>query len=242
MSVNIHPQNTNTHLQNTSISQYTDRMGGISSRYRPIDTESLVNRVIADIGLPATVGSISNLGNRSTKHAVVLTLTNPVMLAGTECLPRIYVRNSYAGESALTIRVGFYRFICANGMMVGTTHFNGRLLHLESGIKQLPELRRSITGAVQWLVKDLPLLANRLNSVLLTPAQIQSILTSVNASKRLAEAVTTRVSMPLITIRPEDRRPDGALTAWNVWNLINELQRQRSRSQLRPKHAATVPH
>lgn len=202
-----------------------------SNRYRTIDTQSLVSKVLDDLGVQASIESVSGRG-RSTKHACVISLDTPVMLAGTPCFPRIYVRNSYAGESALTVRVGFYRLICSNGMMVGTTHFNGRILHLESGIKQLPQLRQSIRDAVEWCRVGLPALADKLNKQVLTPVQVSTILASIKASTRLAEAVSYRVAHPS-SVRPEDRNVDGSFTAWHVWNLVNEVQRAHSRSALR---------
>ncbi len=223
-------------LNSVSIGNNIQALNRVSGRYRTIDTQSLVTRVLEDLALNATIDSVTGRGRRSTKHAVVITLSTPVMLAGTACFPRIYVRNSYAGESALTVRVGFYRLICSNGMMVGTTHFNGRLLHLESGIRQLPQLRKSIQSAVEWCTVELPRLADRLNAIQLTGVQISTILASISASKRLAEAVSYRVAHPG-QVRPEDRIQDAAgnlgFTAWNVWNVINETQRERSRSALR---------
>lgn len=211
---------------------------GVSNRYRVIDTEQLVTQICSDIGLNASSETIypriSTRGKKqTTKHAVVLTLGSTVMLAGTPVFPRIYVRNSYSGESALTVSVGFFRLVCSNGMMVGTSHFNGRILHLQSGINQLPQLRKSIVQAVEWCRVELPKLAARLDATVLSPNQISTVLASVSASKRLAEAVSTRVQLPMHMLRPEDRRPDGQLTAWNVWNIVNEQARVRSRSQLR---------
>lgn len=219
--------------QFTAMANATSTILRTSNRYRTIDTQNLVSRVLDDIGLIASIDSVSGRGTKSTKHACVITLDKPVMLAGTPCFPRIYVRNSYAGESALTVRVGFYRLICSNGMMVGTTHFNGRILHLESGIKQLPQLRQSIRDAIEWCTTGLPALADKLNSQVLTPVQVSTILASIGASKRLAEAVGYRLRYPLTSIRQEDRTVDGQLTAWNVWNIINEVQRGHSRSALR---------
>lgn len=232
MSTIINTEKLNTVGLNT----YAHRMASISDRYRPIDTESLVTSVVRDIGLNATVESVAGRGSKSTKHAVVLTLDSTVLLANTACFPRIYVRNSYAGESALTVRVGFYRLICSNGMMVGTTHFNGRLLHLDSGIKQLPQLRHQIRDAVQWCTRDLPVLAERLNNIVLSPVQVSTILSSIKASQRLAETVSLRLHNPR-SLRPEDRGVDinGQYypTAWTLWNIVNEAARQRSRSPLR---------
>lgn len=228
MSSHVSPE-----LGTVSINNYAGRAcQSTSGRYRPVDTESLVNRIVADLKLGAVVESIGNRG-KSTKHAVVLTLAEPLMLAGTTCYPRIYVRNSYDGESALTVRVGLYRLICSNGLMVGTTHFNGRILHLESGVRQLAQLRREIITAVKWCTEELPKLAARLNSVALSPNQISTVLASIGASKRLAERISSRVQYPSVYLRPEDRRADTQLTGWNVWNIINEQQREMSRSPLR---------
>lgn len=227
-------------LNTVAIDQYAERaLRSTSGRYRPIDTQSLVTRIIADLGLDATVESVSGRGPgsgaapKSTKHAVVLTLLKPVILAGTPCFPRVYVRNSYDGESALTVRVGFYRLVCSNGMMIGTTHFNGRVLHLESGVKQLSTLRSSVVAAVKWCTDELPKLADRLNSVVLSSVQISTVLATIGASTRLADRVSYRILYPLSSLRSEDRRADGTLTAWNIWNIVNEVQRETSRSQLR---------
>lgn len=224
--------NTND-ISNVSINQFIGKaLANTSGRYRPVDTESLVQSIIRDLGIDATVDSVSGRGHKSTKHAVVLTLPKPVLLAGTACFPRIYVRNSYNGESALTVRVGFYRLVCTNGMMIGTTHFNGRIVHLESGVKQLAALRRSLVDAVEWCTVELSKLADRLNQIILTPVQITTVLASIGASKRLGERVSTVVAWPFVSLRAEDHK-QGQITAWNLWNIVNEQQRTLSRSPLR---------
>ena len=221
-------------LQSVSLTRY-GTSGNVSNRYRAIDTQQLVTRIVQDLGLAATVDSVSSQPGRkrtSTKHGVVITLDKPVDLAGTLCYPRIYVRNSYAGESALLVNVGFFRLICSNGMMIGTTHFSGRILHIQSGVDQLPKLRQSVRDAIEWCTKGLPEFANKLNSVVLSVNQISTVLASIGASTALGEAVTYKIAHPE-HIRAEDKQPDGSLSAWNVWNIVNEQQRNRSRSQLR---------
>ena len=205
----------------------------VSGRYRPIDTEALVRQIVGDLGMDedSTIDVLRPRG-KSSRHGVVLTVGSPVMLAGTSCFPRIYVRNSYAGESSLTVDVGFYRLICSNGMMVGSTHFRGRIRHVQSGVSQLDWLRTQIVAAVQWLQEELPQLVTRLNSNLLTIEQIRAILGAIGAGANLLKHMEHVMYNPTHYLRPEDRSPQG-LTAWNVWNVVNEQMRRRSRSPLR---------
>lgn len=202
-----------------------------SNRYRPIDTKSLVESVVQRLGLNASIDSITNWRNKSTKHAVVLTLSQPVMLAGTACFPRIYVRNSYAGESALTVRIGFFRLVCSNGMMVGSMFFDGRIRHVQSGVDKLDQLIESVQSAVDYCTLKLPEIAEQMNAVVLSKSQVEIILTSIGASKRLSESVLYKIEHPS-NIRAADKQADGSLSAWNVWNVINEQGRIGSRSVL----------
>jgi hypothetical protein len=225
-------------LSQLSSIQFAEKtLSNTSNRYKAIDTEQLVTQVLQNIGLNATIDAISMRG-KSTKHAVVLTIQTPVLLAGTECFPRIYILNSYAGESSLQIRIGFYRFICSNGMMIGTTHFGRSIRHVQSGIDKLTELQSAIVAAVQYMTTELPAIAESLNRIVLTASQVESILANIGASQRLADKImpyvqpSTSINI-LRYVRPEDKQSDGTLSAWNMWNLINEATRQSSRSQLR---------
>lgn len=218
----------------------------VSGRYRPIDTESLVRQALERIGLNADIRVMGSRSRKSTRHGVVLRLSESVVLGNTVCFPQIYVRNSYAGESSLRINVGFYRLICSNGMVVGTDYFDKRIRHVQAGVDQLGELMDQLVAAVAWIRNELPGLVSKLQARVLTSTEITAVLDQLDLSKSTRSALDLAMRHPLQLVRPEDRiqngerdtytagePSDGEFSAWNLWNLVNEYLRRRSRSELR---------
>jgi hypothetical protein len=162
---------------------------------------------------------------------VQLQLRKPLMLAGTECYPTVYIRNSYAGESALIVTVGFYRLVCSNGMAVGTVDFKESITHVgKRNADKFSQLANTIKRAVEFSCTQLEAIVERANSCTATEEDIARLLGAMKSSTRLHG----RVMDAIRSARPEDRTgPNGSLTMWNVWNILNEQMRKGSRSQVR---------
>lgn len=210
-----------------------------SNKYRAFDTESLVRSVVDQEGFAGTIRVVgSGRRVRNTKHSVTLTMHRGIELLGTTCFPRVTISNSYGGESALRVTVGFFRLICTNGMGVGTKEFSRSIRHTASGEKQVAALAQGITEAIEYCYTKLSGMAERLHAKQATQADIDAILLAIRASGRLADRVTQAIQFPRIedtiqapVVSISDNRNTPAVSLWNVWNIVNEQMRLASRSE-----------
>lgn len=203
----------------------------VSDKYITMDTSAMVRTVIDKLGVPATIRVFGNKRIKSTKHTVEIRLQTPLMLVGSECYPTVLITNSYAGESSLQVTVGFHRLVCSNGMVAGVVHFRERINHVGAkNSDKFTHLADTIKRAIEFSCSRLEEIAARANAATATEAELQDLLGAVMASPTLAK----RVKEATRYARPEDRTgPNGTLTMWNLWNIVNEQMRKGGRSEVR---------
>ena len=113
----------------TNIDRFSERDQGIlmqdtgynvSNRYQVISTMDVINR-FSKYGFE--LDSIEAAGTRSMekmlKASHMVKLTTDAKMFGGELKPQVIIHNSYDGTKALNIRVGIFRFVCANGIVTG---------------------------------------------------------------------------------------------------------------------------
>ncbi len=71
---------------------------------------------------------------------------------GSPITLRLYCVNSVDASSRLAIMLGWFRFICGNGLILGTTLFSQRLVHNE--FLQLPDLDKVLTQGISLAEKE----------------------------------------------------------------------------------------
>jgi len=92
----------------------------VSDKYQVISTMDVVEQ-FSRFGFE--IDSIEAAGVRSMEKALhqphMVKLTTGDSLFGGEIKPQVIIHNSYDGTKALNIRVGIFRFVCANGIVAG---------------------------------------------------------------------------------------------------------------------------
>ncbi len=103
---------------------------GVSDRYQVINTMDVVSR-FEQFGF-----ELSSVTSANTRHLdKVGKQPHMVRMAAEFDLapglrPEVIIHNSYDGTKALNIRVGVFRFVCSNGIIVGTNLVpNMQILH-----------------------------------------------------------------------------------------------------------------
>lgn len=95
----------------------------VSESYNFISTQEIVNLVEAE-GFHLHRKKIQNVYNPGRlgfqKHFLVFNKTMPEFRSSQDIAPQIIITNGHDGTSAFKIRFGIYRFICSNGLVVGT--------------------------------------------------------------------------------------------------------------------------
>lgn len=197
-------------------------------RYQGLDTEAFIAE-LAKAGIGNGSRIIRSKSVFSTKHCARINMGEEETLFDTKVRPQLVLWNSYNGECTFRASLGFYRFVCANGMTIGTDMTTVKLRHVvgqkwdTSLAKFVEDLKRlSETGLSEVLA---PM------DVKLNGTQARLILRELKGrgivSERLAELVAHGFTCNIW--RYEDRT--GRL--WDLWNVLNEQMRRASRSEVR---------
>lgn len=143
-------------------------------------------------------------------------------------VPTIWARNRNDGTQALSTGLGLFRFICLNGLYFGVSVFAGRLIHragetAEEFLSQLPNMIQDgiyqiQSGALQDTITEA--------SDLKVADPIDIVASLPQLTERQKAATIARLSLD--DLRVGDRSSD----AWGLYNIVNEVIRQRSRSAL----------
>ena len=149
------------------------------------------------------------------KHLV--TLTHPA-LTGTlsdGLIPTLNVLNSHNTSSSLQLRLGIYRLVCTNGLMIGEDWAGFKVIHRDS-------LVRDVTERVAELVERVPLMAadvSRMSQVELTPERARELIIKII---QLRYKGVNESDIQGSTMRPR-RTDDFKRDLFTVFNRAQEL-------------------
>lgn len=138
-----------------------------------------------------------------------------------ECYPRIILTNSYDGFNAFTFRVGIYRLVCSNGLVVCTDSFvDISIRHINYTEEKLREVIRSAMSAVDEQIGTF----NDMKSVALIPEQKRELaINALRFRKGLPDDAPMKADEEGIADLLEPTRDeDKADTLWAVFNIIQE--------------------
>lgn len=199
----------------------------MSDKYKTYDTKTLVENIVKDLGLDCTIKAKGNMPGRvSTSHFVEIGLKETFTLPDGLYSPRVIIRNSYAGEGSLSVQCGIFRFVCQNGLLIGTKTYATKIRHVGRTQEQVyTELRENIVAAIsnaQKLAYDQYMGMTKT----LTAVEMRQKIETLDLSKKVQGIVANRF---LHTDRPED----STRTVWALYNIVNEVIGERSRSDMR---------
>lgn len=144
----------------------------VSQRYQVVPTAPLAEK-FKSMGF--LVDSFTRKNCRSeekrpfVKHQV--RLSHPELLKNTthrDIKLQLVITNSFDGTAAFRMGLGFFRFVCSNGMMVGESYETFKHRHIGNIIEEVDESVERIVAQTNKLMEDL----DRMKSKILTPSQI----------------------------------------------------------------------
>lgn len=134
-----------------------------------------------------------------------------------EGVPEVILINAHDGTAAYHLRGGFFRFVCANGMMVGTTIAGFTVRHTVSA----QTTAEVLDGCTRVVTESFPLMLDNIE-------RFQRLTLDQTQQYRLAQRgmelrwggrmAPITVDSLLAVRRPEDEQP----TLWNVLNRVQE--------------------
>jgi hypothetical protein len=153
-------------------------------------------------------------GQGFQKHMIVF--RNPEIMIkgkdGDDSFPQILLTNSHDGKAAFNFRVGIFRLVCSNGLVISDADFSN------VSIRHINYTFESLQAKVAEMITKLPNLVQKINlfkSTELTEDQMADF-----AQKAMQLRTKERVNiMDILTAdRPQDRGND----LWVVFNRVQE--------------------
>ena len=198
----------------------------VSEKYLHVNTETVIDD-LAKLGwFPVTAMQRRTKPRRDgsptirSKH--MISFQNPDLIIkgknGDDAFPRIIVTNSHDGLSSFQFRVGIYRLVCSNGLVVADEEFSA------FSIKHKGYTFEELQGVVAQAVADLPnkiQVLNKMQVRMLTADEQRQLaidamaLRSTNPDAKYDEATIEEV---LAATRKEDEGED----LWVIFNRIQE--------------------
>jgi hypothetical protein len=212
----------NNHTSSLNGAMYqTEKHFGVSEKYNFVSTQTIVDKFKA-LGWEQTSYSQSRVRLAHKEgfqyHRVTLSPIGRTLNVGDSEL-RLIVSNAHCGTNAVRVYFGLYRKVCANGLIIADSTFEGlRLRHTAKNIDE----------QLQQMIDKITIAAERLNSIVISMSG--KTLTNEQAlglaRKMLAERFTDKqidacpnMLHDVLSIR---RLEDQNMDLWSVYNRIQE--------------------
>ena len=148
------------------------------------------------------------------KHVVVF--RNPDIMIkgkdGDDAFPQILLTNSHDGKAAFNFRVGIFRLVCSNGLVISDADFSN------VSIRHINYTFESLQAKVAEMITKLPNLVNKINTfkqTQLTEEQMKDFATK-------AMQLRTKQQVNVLEILTAERPQDEGNDLWVVFNRIQE--------------------
>jgi hypothetical protein len=199
---------------------------GVSDKYLHVNTETVIDD-LAKLGwLPVTASQRKTKARRDgsptirSKHMV--SFQNPDITIkgnnGDDSFPRIIVTNSHDGLSSFQFRVGIYRLVCSNGLVVADEEFSAFSIRHKG--YTFEELQTVVAQAVADLPNKVEVL-NKMQTRMLTPQEQRQLAIdamALRATNPNAQYTDASIEEVLAATRKEDQGD----SLWLVFNRIQE--------------------
>jgi len=148
------------------------------------------------------------------KHLIVF--RNPEIMIkgkdGDDAFPQILLTNSHDGKAAFNFRVGIFRLVCSNGLVISDADFSN------VSIRHVNYTFETLQTKIQEVIAKLPNLVQKINlfkSTQLTGVQMQDFATK-------AMQLRTKQRVNIMDVLNADRPQDAGTDLWVVFNRVQE--------------------
>lgn len=203
------PTNTNVsskylHVNTETIIDDLDKLG-----WKPVMAQQRKTKVKAD-------------GSTTIRSKHMVSFQNPDIMIkgkdGDDAFPRIILTNSHDGFNSFQFRVGIYRLVCSNGLVVADEEFSA--FSIKHKGYTFDELRTVVSNVVDELPNKV-LVLNKMQTRMLSQTEMQELAIKamqIRADKLDAQFESESVDNILTPTRKEDEGQD----LWTVFNVLQE--------------------
>lgn len=205
-------------LRNTAPAIFSDDHA-MSSRYAQVATSELL-RILGTQGYFPVQAKQDNAKRRDPRyvmHSVVLRHESHIDKQNVigDSVPQILLVNSHNGRSQLRMRAGLYRFVCANGLVVGDTTMSATVPHRG-------DARAEALGFAQTMAETSDRLARvvkQWSNITLTSQQRLAFAKEAAELRFGPEGAKSFETRSLLEARREE---DNGVSLWRVFNVLQE--------------------
>jgi hypothetical protein len=193
----------------------TEKAKHLTDKY--IQTPTI--RVVEDLmNLGWEVTKVQEVKSRKYKgfQKHLLVFQNPSIVIkganGDDSFPQILLTNSHDGKAAFNFRVGIFRMVCSNGLVISDADFG------VVSIRHMNYTFGSLQVKINEMITKLPGLVNKINlfkTTTLTEAQMADFATK-------AAALRTKKTVNIMSVLEPTRKEDVGNDLWLVFNRIQE--------------------
>ncbi len=153
-------------------------------------------------------------GRGYQKHIVVFRHPDIMITGknGDDAYPQILLTNSHDGKAAFNFRVGIFRVICSNGLVVSDADFNN------VSIRHINYTFETLQSKINEVIAKLPGLVQKINT-------FKAKELTENAMKEFAvraAALRTKSSINIDALLAPTRNEDAGNDLWAVFNRVQE--------------------
>jgi len=148
------------------------------------------------------------------KHLIVFRNPNIMIKGkdGDDSFPQILLTNSHDGKAAFNFRVGIFRLVCSNGLVVADADFNN------VSIRHINYTFETLQTKINEVIAKLPNLVQKINlfkTTELTETQMVDFATK-------AMELRTKARVNIMDVLNADRPQDAGNDLWVVFNRVQE--------------------
>lgn len=196
-----------------TIDTFDQKFHTLTDRYKLAKTRDIIDYIVSlGFQMDTFVANKTRKKERVgfQKHRAIF--SSPLMKATADGIPQLLLTNSHDGTTCIELQLGFWRGLCANGLVFGTSIAAPiKIRHSGEGMQK--KLEDAITLMVQQAEKIAESI-DKLKAVTLTPAQVVEFQRSA-LELRLGAKVDS-FTMPI------KRKEDAALDVFTVMNVVQE--------------------
>ena len=193
----------------------TDKAPHLTDKYIQTPTSRVVEDLMSMGWQVTKVQEVkARKGKGFQKHMVVF--RNPEIMIkganGDDSFPQILLTNSHDGKAAFNFRVGIFRLVCSNGLVISDADFNN------VSIRHMNYSFETLQTKIQEVIAKLPNLVQKINlfkQTELTDAQMADFATK-------AAALRNKQTVNIADLLRADRNQDAGNDLWLVFNRIQE--------------------
>jgi hypothetical protein len=193
----------------------TEKASHLSDKY----VQTPTSRVVEDLmNLGWEVTKVQEVNSRKykgfQKHLVVF--RNPDIMIkgenGDDSFPQILLTNSHDGKAAFNFRVGIFRLVCSNGLVISDADFSN------VSIRHMNYTFESLQVKINEIIEKLPGLVNMINvfkAKTLTEVEMNDFATK-------ASQLRTKKRVNIMDVLSATRAEDQGNDLWVVFNRVQE--------------------